>query len=193
MTTAVTVTHLTAAEYLVMERASATKHEFFAGEVFAMAGATREHNLLTGSVLALLWNALRGCPCEVYPSDMRVRIPSTNQYVYPDVTVACGGPRFEDETLDTLLNPSVIVEVLSEGTEAYDRGKKFDGYQSVTSLRDYVMVAQDAARVVHYAREADGSWRMRVAGPGQTVALTACDVRLAVDDLYERVLPSSTA
>lgn len=141
------------------------------------------------NAIALLWSALRGRSCEVYPADLRVRIPATDQYVYPDVSVACDGPRFEDDTLDTLLNPAVIVEVLSDSTEDYDRGKKFEGYQTVESLRDYVMVAQRVARVVHYAREADGSWRMRVYGPGQSLALTACDVRLAVDELYERVLP----
>lgn len=176
-----------------MERASEVRHEYSAGEVFAMAGATREHNLLAGNAFALLWNALRSRPCEVYPADLRVWIPATEQYVYPDVSVACDGPRFEDDTLDTLLNPAVIVEVLSESTEDYDRGAKFDGYQTVESLRDYVMVAQRVVRVVHYAREGDGSWRMKVYGPGQALTLTACDVRLAVDELYERVRPRDGA
>ena len=171
-----------------MERASDTKHEFFAGAVFAMAGASRAHNLLATSTTALLWNALRGGPCEVYNSDQKVRILSTHQYVYPDVSVACD-PRFEDDARDVLLNPSVIVEVLSDSAEAYDRGKKFEGYQTLESLRDYVMIAQHSVRIVHYAREPDGSWRMRVHGPGTAVALTACDAHLALDALYERVFP----
>lgn len=98
MTHAAATTRLTASEYLALERASAVKHEFFAGEVFAMAGATRAHNLLAGNAIALLWSALRGRSCEVYPSDQRVRIPATEQYVYPEVSIACDGPRFEDDT-----------------------------------------------------------------------------------------------
>lgn len=174
-------------EYLAMERASTGKHEFFAGEVFAMAGGTREHNLLAGNALALLWNALRERDCEVYNSDQRVFIPATRQYVYPDVAVVCGGPRFEDEVRDVLLNPSVVIEVLSDGTERYDRGKKFEGYRTIDSLRDYLLVAQDAVRVEHFTREDGGSWRLRVYGRGQALALDACEVQLPVDELYARV------
>ncbi len=172
-----------------MERASASKHEFYAGEVFAMAGGTREHNLLAANTLALLWNALRGGPCEVYTPDQKVFVPATDQYVYPDVSVACGEPRFGDSERDVLLNPSVIVEVLSDSTEKYDRGKKFEGYRTIDSLRDYVLVAQEAVRVEHFTREDGGTWRLRVYGPGETLSLDGCNARLTIDELYARVLP----
>lgn len=179
-------------EYLAMERSSAVKHEFYAGEVSAMAGGSREHNLLVANTLALLWNALRGGPYEVYTPDQKILIPATDQYVYPDVAVACGGALFEDDAHDVLLNPSVIVEVLSDGTERYDRGRMVEGYRSIDSLLDYLLIAQDAVRVEHFTREAAGAWRLRAYGPGQTLALDACDASLAVDELYARVLPRAT-
>src|SRR5580698_2706245 len=111
-------------EYLAMERSSPEKHEYCDGEVFAMAGASEKHNLIVANVVGELRNLLRRRPCKVYPSDMRVKIPATGLYTYPDASIVCHRPAFEDDTADTLLNPQAIVEVLSDSTEDYDRGTK---------------------------------------------------------------------
>ncbi len=130
----------TPAEYLAWERAAPDKHEFLGGEIFAMAGASFAHNKIVGNIVGELRDALRDRPCDVTPSDLRVKIPAVGLYTYPDAVVVCGEPQFEDDKLDTLLNPTVIVEVLSDSTEAYDRGKKFRYYRTIPSLRDYVLV-----------------------------------------------------
>lgn len=174
-------------EYLAWERTSELKHELFQGEVFAMAGASREHNLIVSNAIRVLGNALLDRPCEVYPSDLRVKIQATGLYTYPDASVVCGRPEFEDNVADTLLNPNVIFEVLSESTEGYDRGKKFRQYRTITSLRDYVLVAQDTIQVEHFRRKADGSWSLREAGAGGRLALESIGCDLAVDELYRKV------
>ncbi|HYN90066.1 MAG TPA: Uma2 family endonuclease, partial [Ardenticatenaceae bacterium] len=145
-------------EYLVRERGAEAKSEYLDGEIVAMVGASRAHNLLTINVAGLLWQQLGDRPCEVYSNDMRVKIPVARVYTYPDVVVSCDDPLFEDDELDTLLNPIVIVEVLSASTESYDRGKKFSFYRSIPSLIEYVLVAQDEHRVEHYLRQAGGHW-----------------------------------
>jgi Uma2 family endonuclease len=174
-------------EYLALERTSELKHEYAHGELFAMAGATRAHSLLAANVQGELRAALLDRPCEVHTSALRVKIAETGHYVYPDATVACGELRFED---DTLLNPTVIVEVLSDSSEAYDRGDKFEGYRSVSSITDYVLVSQKVVRVEHYRREPDGSWRFVALGPGDALALTALGVRVEIDRVYHKVATS---
>lgn len=178
---------LTADEYLALERTSETKHEFWDGEIFAMAGAREAHNLVVANLVGELRQALRTKPCRVYPSDMRVAKGYKEKYVYPDVSVVCGEPRFESDAKDTMLNPSSIIEVLSASTEAYDRGKKFELYRAIESVKEYVLAATDEARVEHFVRGDDGSWTLRVYGPGTTVALVGCGVTLAVDELYLKV------
>lgn len=178
---------MTPAEYLAYERASAEKHEYAAGELFAMSGATRAHSLLSANIQRELGTALLERPCEVHTSDLRVKIPAWDRYVYPDATVACGELRFEDDTLDTLLNPTVIVEVLSESSEAYDRGDKFEGYRSVPSITDYVLVSQKVARIEHYRREPNGSWRFVALGPGEVLVLDSVGARIEVDRVYHKV------
>lgn len=174
-------------EYLAFERASAEKHEYANGEIFAMAGCTREHSLLTGNLHAELRNALIERPCEVHTSDMRVKIVSTGRYVYPDTSVVCGEPLFEDADVDTLVNPVVIVEVLSDSSEAYDRGDKFAQYRSVPSMTDYVLVSQKEPRIEHFRREPDGTWRLTIAGPGGQLALASIGVTVDVDRVYLKV------
>ena len=134
---------LTPEEYLAIERKSETKGEFYSGEVFAMVGASKRHNLIAANVIRVLGNQLLDRPCNVYPSDMRVKVSATGKYTYPDVVVACEEELFDDEEKDTLLNPVLIIEVLSESTEAYDRGKKFEHYQYIESLTDYLLVTQN--------------------------------------------------
>src|SRR4051812_40698878 len=131
--------HLTPEQYLEIERAAEYKSEYFDGEMFAMSGAREAHNVVAMNIGAELREQLRQKPCRVYPSDMRVRVSSTGLYTYPDVVAVCDKPQFADEVTDTLLNPVLVVEVLSPSTEAYDRGRKFDHYKTIESLREYLL------------------------------------------------------
>jgi Uma2 family endonuclease len=178
--------HLTAAEYLAWEREQPVKHEFFHGEVFAMAGGTPRHNALAISMGAELRGLLRSRGCSVLSSDQRLAFPPEARYVYPDVTVICGPPVFQHGTGDVITNPSILVEVLSSSTEEYDRGFKWAGYQLIDSLTDYLLVAQADVRIEHYRRNADGSWIYRAAGPGEHVVLTGGG-EVAVDAIYADV------
>jgi len=177
---------LTAAEYLAWEREQPVKHEFFHGEVFAIAGGNPRHNALGVSMGAELRAALRSRGCAVLSSDQRLAFPPEERYVYPDVTVICGTPVFQRGTTDVITNPAILVEVLSGSTEEYDRGLKWTGYQSIRSLTDHLLAAQAAVRIEHYRRNADGSWTYRTAGPGEHLALTGGG-ELAVDAIYAGV------
>jgi Uma2 family endonuclease len=183
-----TKSRLTETEYLAFERASADKHEYWDGEVFAMAGASYVHNQLVMRVGNALANLTEEGPCVVLPSDMKVRVPlRKGGYVYPDLSVVCGQPEFVDDATDVIRNPKVVVEVLSDSTERFDRGEKFVGYRSLPSLADYLLVAQDQARVEHYTRGADGTWVLRELGPGMKVRLTGIAGEIAIDDIYRKV------
>jgi Uma2 family endonuclease len=182
-------TLLTPEEYLAFERAAEYKHEYVGGRVYAMTGASRAHNLIAHNTGRELGNQLRGRPCETYPSDMRVKVSETGLYTYPDIVVACGQPAFEDTHVDTLLNPTVIVEVLSPSTEAYDRGDKFAHYRRLASLRDYMLIAQDRVLVEHYARQ-DAQWVLtEFAGLDDAMPLASIGCVLRLRDIYERVMP----
>jgi Uma2 family endonuclease len=149
---------VTSKEYLALERQAQIKSEYLNGEIFAMSGASRRHNLITVNIAAELYAQLRQQPCEVYTSDMRVKISPTGLYTYPDVVVACKEPQFEDAEIDTLLNPTLIVEVLSQSTADYDRGGKFEHYRSLDSFQEYLLVAQDRCHIVHYIRQPHHTW-----------------------------------
>lgn len=180
---------ITVKEYLALERNSPdTKHEYFGGEIFAMAGASADHNLIVGNIIGELRNRLKGKPCRCYPSDLRVKIPATGLYTYPDAVVVCGTPEFEDAELDTLLNPTVVFEVLSPATEAYDRGKKSQNYRSLESLREYVLVWQDQIRAEHYVRRGDGQWLLTETGRREAVLnLESIGCTLPLAEVYDRV------
>jgi Uma2 family endonuclease len=181
-------TFLTPEQYLAIERKAEYKSEYFRGEMFAMSGAQREHILVAGNLYAALHQQLRSHPCEVYNSDMRVRVSATGLYTYPDVTVVCAAPQFLDAQVDTLLNPTLIVEVLSPSTEAYDRGRKFDHYRSIESLQEYLLVASDRAHADLYTRQPDGRWILTSAeGPEGTLTLGSIDCRLNLADIYEKI------
>lgn len=180
-------------EYLAWERASPEKHAFYRGEVFAMAGASREHNLIVGNIVRLLGNALLDRPCESYPSDMRVRIQATELYTYPDATALCQRPAFEDREADTLTNPEVIFEVLSESTEAYDRGDKFDQYRSIPSFNEYVLVSQDKILVEHFVRQGDGTWNLRLLRNGDSLTLPSLRCALVVEEMYRKVFETGAS
>lgn len=181
---AATSQSMSPAEYLVWERAQPTKHEFHLGEVFAMAGGSPRHNFLSSAVAAELRAALRGKGCHVLSSDQRIAARPRERYVYPDAVVACGGVQIEPGTSDVLANPQVVVEVLSRSTEAYDRGDKWESYQRLPSLTDYLLVSQAAAQIEHFQRETDGAWRYRLLGPGDVLTLRN-GATFAIDAVYE--------
>lgn len=175
-------------EYLALERAAQCKSEYYAGDIFAMAGASRWHNLIVTNVLRELSLQLKGQPCTTYPSDMRVKVSPTGLYTYPDVTVVCGEAQFEDNQQDTLLNPTLIVEVLSDSTEAYDRGGKFAHYRKLASLMEYVLIAQTKPHIEHYVRQPDNRWLLSEADSlSDTVHLPSIDCRLALAEVYDKV------
>jgi Uma2 family endonuclease len=180
--------HYTPEEYLALERQAECKSEYYAGEILAMAGASRWHNLVVANVIGELRSQLKGRPCTTYPSDMRVKISPTGLYTYPNVTVVCGEAQFEDHQQDTLLNPTLIVEVLSESTEAYDRGDKFAHYRKLASLTQYVLITQTKPHVGHYVRQADHRWLLAEADSlSDSVHLPSIDCHLALAEVYDKV------
>lgn len=180
--------YLTSDEYLALERASEAKHEYLAGTMDAMAGGSARHNRIAGSSYASLYAQLRQRNCTVYSSDMRVKSVQTGLYTYPDLTIVCGHEQFEDRKEDTLLNPTVIIEVLSPSTEKYDRGKKFRHYRSIFSLREYILIAQDSYRVERFSRQSDHTWIFSEATDlDDTLTLSVIQCGLALRDIYEKV------
>ncbi|MBK9001632.1 MAG: Uma2 family endonuclease [Myxococcales bacterium] len=177
---------MTASEYLAWERQQETRHEFHAGEVFAMAGGSLRHNALGAAVIGELRSALRGGSCRVLTSDQRIAAPPGSSYVYPDAAVVCGPVELEGETNDVLLNPTVVVEVLSKSTEAFDRGEKWEGYRRLASVVDYLLVSQTAAKIEHFQRQADGSWRYSVSEAGDQVRL-ASGATIDIDSIFAGV------
>src|SRR5262245_3289667 len=170
-------------EYLALEKQAVYKSEYIAGTVVAMSGASREHNLIVTNIVTSLGQQLRGRPCEVYANDMRVKMPVNNLYVYPDVVVVCGTPQFEDSDLDTLLNPTMVIEVLSQSTEFRDRGVKAQGYRLIDSLTEYLLIAQDRYRIEQYIRQADNQWLLvDFRALEETVNLPSIHCTLAIQD-----------
>jgi Uma2 family endonuclease len=181
-------TFLTEEQYLEIERAAEFKSEYYQGEMFAMAGAKEAHNLVVANLMRELGQQLRRGPCRLYPSDMRVRVGTSGLYTYPDVVVVCGEPRFLDDQRDTLLNPNLVVEVLSPSTEAYDRGRKFQRYQTVESLTEYLLVSSDRVQVELYTRQAEGRWLLTSADRSEdALDLQSVGCRLVLSDVYEKV------
>jgi Uma2 family endonuclease len=182
MTNAAMLTRMSAAQYLEWERGQPGKHEFHDGEVYAMAGGSPRHNLLSSAIAAELRTATRALGCHTLSSDQRIAVTPQERYVYADAVVVCGKLETEPGAHDVLRNPSVIVEVLSSSTESHDRGMKWTAYQRLASLTDYMMLSQTQARIEHYRREADG-WHYQVLGPGDGMTL-ANGARLDVDAIY---------
>ena len=174
---------MTYAHYCAVEREAMSKHEYLAGEVFAMTGGTLEHSRLAAEVGYLLRGSLEGRPCRVLSSDARVRIEAVDVDTYPDLSVVCG-PAETAADEHALLNPTLIVEVLSPSTEAYDRGLKASHYRQIPALKAYLLVVQERARLELHVREADGRWLMSEAGPGEKLRIPALEVELEVDAVY---------
>jgi Uma2 family endonuclease len=182
------VTH-TFAEYLALERAGDTKHELVNGEIFAMAGGTPEHGRLAMSVGRLLGNQLLGRPCGVFSSDVLIRVLATGLGTYPDISVVCGKIERDPEDHDVVTNPVVLVEVLSDSTERYDRGEKFAHYRRLPSLQEYVLVSQHEPRIEVFRRNADGkTWTLHVAEASESAALASIGCQLSVDEVYANPL-----
>lgn len=181
-------TFLTPEQYLEIERKAEYKSEYFGGEMFAMAGAGRERNILSTTLSGLLFQQLGGRACELYASDMRLQV-QTGLYTYPVVIVVCGQSRFTDDRVDTLVNPTMLAEVLSPSTEAYGRGRKFEHYRSIESLNEYLLVAQDRMHADLFTRQPDKRWvLMEASHPRDLVELQSIDCRIAMSDLYSRTL-----
>lgn len=183
-----TKTRISPEEYLAIERRAEGRSEYLDGEMFAMTGGSFLHNIIVGNLVGELRQGLKGHSCTVVPSDLRVHIPATGLYTYPDVTVVCSEPRFEDHEVDTLLNPTLIVQVLSPTTEAYDRGKKFEHYGTIESLAEYVLVSQAAPRIEQFVRQDGGHWLFTATSGLDAKALfpsIGCEVALA--EIYHKV------
>jgi Uma2 family endonuclease len=174
-------------EYLELERNAETKSEFFAGEIFAMSGANRSHNIISGNILGEFHILFKNKPCNVYGSDMRVRVNSNGLYTYPDITIVCGEEKFLDESEDTLLNPKIIFEVLSDSTEKYDRGKKFELYRELTSLEEYVLVSSKYKKIEKFKRIENGKWELTESQEGKDFKIESIDVMLSLNDIYAKV------
>ncbi|MDZ4720979.1 MAG: Uma2 family endonuclease [Roseiflexaceae bacterium] len=181
---------ITEAEYLEFERASTSKHEYIAGDIVAMTGASEQHNLIASNVTAALHPQLRGRACRIYPSDMRLKVVQTGLNTYPDLTIVCGPSQFSVPTRrDTLINPTVIIEILSPSTERYDRGLKFQNYRTIPSLQEYLLIAQDAPHIERFARNEANQWVFADAvGIDATLEIPSISALLMLSDVYEQVI-----
>ena len=178
---------LTPEEYLVMEREAAFKSEYRDGQIVAMPGASHKHNLIAGNIFGEIYVQFRDRTCVVYVNDMRVKVSDTGLYTYPDVVVVCDEPRFDDNHFDTLLNPNVLVEVLSLSTENYDRNDKFLSYQILESLQEYILVSQNGVHVEQYIRQ-DGKWVLReFRSLDDVLQIASIESELALRAIYAKV------
>ena len=178
----------TATEYLSMERASDVKHEFAFGEIYAMSGASARHVGVVSNIVGELRNQLRQRPCQVYSTDLRLSVDANQRYTYPDVMVVCDKPQFLDKQLDTLLNPDLIVEVLSESTRNYDRGDKFQQYRGIPSFREYLLVDQAKAHVERYSKQSDGTWSLwETDDMNASIQLDSVGAKLPLTEIYFKI------
>jgi Uma2 family endonuclease len=183
------LTYVSPEEYLRLERQAEYKSEYLNGEIFAMSGASEAHNLATGNIFGELRQQLKDRECRAYMSDMRVKVRSIGFYTYPDVIVVCGEPQFEDQEVDTLINPTLLVEVLSQSTERYDRIAKTSYYRTIDSLQEHLLVAQHEVRVEQYLRQPNGQWsQTQYTSPESVVQLTSIDCSLKLSDIYDKIV-----
>jgi len=175
-------------DYLEDERKSLHKSEYFNGEIFAMAGASKTHNKIVASVILAIGEHLKGKSCSFFPSDLRVHNAENSLYTYSDVTVVCGEEKYLDDEFDTLLNPTVLVEVLSPATEDYDRGTKFKLYRTIPSLQNYLLVSSTEFAAEIYTRQANDEWILNTAqGKSSRIHISALNYDLSLSDIYAQV------
>ena len=181
-------TKLTVAEYLAFERTSESKHEFFDGSIFAMTGGTPAHSLIASNFIREAGNALKDRPCVVYTSDLRVKVNATGLYTYPDVTIVCGEQKFDDDQRDTLINPTIVVEVLSKSTASYDRGPKSKHFRKIDSLQALILIEQDCPVVEVYCRQSDGKWILSDATElTESIAIEPIGISIPLAEIYRNV------
>ena len=179
---------ITPQEYLIRERQASIKSEFYQGEIFAMGGGSANHSLIAANFVGEARNSLKGRPCAVFNSDLRVQVQSTGLYAYPDATIVCGELLFDDDHRDTLLNPTVIVEVLSDSTEKYDRGKKSNHYRQIASLKELILIAQDRSHVERFTRQPNGDWLFHEQKEiTADFELKSLGISIAISELYRGV------
>lgn len=193
MSAGIQQTHYTAEEYLALERSASIKSEFHDGQIFAMTGASREHNLISVNISRELSQQLKTRPCEAYVNNLRVKAAKARSYHYPDIAVVCGKPEFEAVHVDTLLNPTLLIEVLSDSTEDYDRGGKFAHYRKIESLREYLLVMQDQPAIERYVRQGDVWILSEVVGLAATLSLESIDCWLSLREVYLEVFDGGDA
>jgi Uma2 family endonuclease len=182
------ISYISPEEYLRLERQSEYRSEYVNGEIFAMTRASLKHNLVSGNIFGELRQQLKGRECQAYTSEMRVKVTATGLYTYPDVVVVCDEPKFEDKYFDTLLNPTVLVEVLSPSTERYDRIAKSSYYRTLDSLAEHLLVAQDEVRLEQYVKQANGQWLLfESTSLDAVVELPSISCSLAMRDVYDKV------
>jgi Uma2 family endonuclease len=180
--------YLSPEEYLALERQAEFKSEYFNGSAYAMSGASLNHNKIVANIISELVQQLRGRPCSALPSDIKVRMPDSRKFFYPDVSVVCGEPQFHDERTDVILNPVLIIEVLSESTAAFDRGDKFQAYQQMESLKEYLLISQDKRVVEHYVRQTREVWNYTAAvGLESSLYLPSIECTLRLEAVYDKV------
>lgn len=175
-------------EYLFQERQHSQKHEFVEGIIYAMASASEEHVLITGNIFGEIHSIFKHRPCKVYNNDMRVKV-NKNDYVYPDVVAVCGESKFEDNIFDTLMNPTAIIEVLSESTENYDCGKKAALYRHLETVQDYLLIAQNRCYIEHYQHHNQTQWLLTIiSNMDEILILKSIDVQITVRDIYNKIV-----
>jgi Uma2 family endonuclease len=183
-----TVPRLTEAEYLALERAAPFKSEFFGGEMFAMAGGSPMHSLIAANLIRELGTKLKGRPCRPFTSDLRLKVEATGLCTYPDVSVVCGPLQFAAGTDDTVVNPTLLIEVLSDATEAYDRGEKFQHCRQMPSLKEYVLASQRLPRIEHFLRRPNEEWALRMAeGKDATLTLPTLEITIELSEVFAGV------
>ncbi|MDQ3022404.1 MAG: Uma2 family endonuclease [Bacteroidota bacterium] len=182
------VRKLTEKEYLEIERKAEFKSEYYDGEMFGLAGASLPHNKITSNIHVSLANQLKGKTCQVFQSDLKIREQVSNQFTYPDIVVICGEPEFFDNEKDVIMNPSIIMEILSKSTESYDRGFKFELYRRINSLKDFFLVSQEKISVEYYTRNTDESWNLKEYNDrSQKIEIKSIDCTLDLNEVYYNV------
>lgn len=189
MISALPIPKLTIEEYIELDKQSDERYEYFNGKIFAMAGGSPEHARISGNVFASLLQKLRGSTCEPFNSEIRLKVPAAPPYRYPDASVVCGPPLFEElQGVKLLVNPVLLIEVLSTTTASYDMGEKFTEYQSIESFREYLVISQMRAHVMRYFRQANGLWvRHDILGRDSDMLLESLQLTLPLSEIYERV------
>ncbi|HWD18707.1 MAG TPA: Uma2 family endonuclease [Verrucomicrobiae bacterium] len=182
------IDRLSQAEYLRLERAAEVRSEYYDGQTFAMAGGSRWHSVIKSNLIRELGNQLKKSRCVVYDADLRVKVEMAGLYTYPDVSVACDEQRFEDERQDTLLTPTILIEVLSESREGYDPGKKSEMYRRIPSLREYVLVSQNRPQIEQFIRQPNGEWLLReISGKENSLHLPSIEASVPLSEIFANV------